>query len=668
VKQHSGPKTAWLLCATLVVLTLWAFMAAPGNGLVAYDDVTFVTGNIHIQRGLTWDGAIWAFKDADADYWHPVTWLSYMLDWQLFGANPAGHHLGSVLLHVANTLLVFWVFRKMTGALWCSFFVAALFAVHPLHVESVAWVAERKDVLSAFFFLLTLLAYAEYVSSGGGRVAKGKEPSGQNAKLFYLLSLICFVLALLSKPMVVTLPFVLLLLDYWPLKRGARDEGRGTSQTPPGASYGSRLTHHRPQLALFLLWEKLPFFAGAAALSVATFIIQRNQGGMPVTWSLIERVENAAVAYCRYLGKLMWPVNLCCLYPLPGRWPFQTIAGASLLLLCISALAWVARRSHPYLAIGWCWFLGMLVPTIGLVQVGVQAMADRYSYLPAIGIFLGLTWGAGELAARWRFLRVPLMVAGVVVVVVCASLARVQTGYWKDTETLFRHALALTKNNYVAHHGLGVGLEEKGHLDEAIDQYEEALKLNPNYVEAHYRLGAALAQQGSIYGAMREYQAALEIRPDYPEAHNSLGIALMRQGRVQEAIAEYERALESRPDFPDALSNLGVALGREGRLTEAIQQFEQAARLQPGSAEIRYDLGNALFRGGRLDEAIEEFYQALRLNPGHVEAHNNLGVALTRRGRLDEAIDQFQEALQLKPDHAGAQTNLAVALGMKKRQ
>ena len=631
----------WPLCVLLGVLVLWTFLPALRNDFVWYDDGVYVTENRHVQQGLTWETFRWAFHSTEGgNYLHPLTWLSHILDCQLFGLKPWGHHLTSVLLHTANAVLVFLVFRRLTGATWRSLCLAALFGLHPLRVESVAWVAERKDVLSTFFGLLALLSYAHYAqgrSKAEGRGTRGEGPDsgaiagglaldsrllsgaksrfiGRRLTLDYGLTLFFFACGLMSKPMVVTLPFVLLLLDYWPLQRIGR-----------AAIHDSRFTIWR------LVREKVPFFILAAVASVAAFIVQKHGGAMMVGLPFVARLENALVSYCRYLGRLFWPVKLAVFYPHPGHWPTTVVLLSGFLLAGISVLVIALRRQRPYLLIGWFWFLGTLVPVIGLVQVGDQAMADRYSYVPFIGLFVILIWSALELTRHWRYQAASLSAAATAVVILCMALTRQQIGYWKDSEALFRHAITVTENNHVAHFNLGVVLGKQGRLDEAISQFQAALRSQPGYIDAH----------------------------------NNLGIVLARTGRLDEAVNQYREALRLKPDFFEARCNLGIALGRKGQLDEAISQFQEALKLAPHSADIRVNLGTALYQNGRLDEAISEFKEASRLDPDSAEAHNNLGVLLVRQGRFDEAIGQFQQALRLKSDYGEAYSNLAAAQRMK---
>jgi tetratricopeptide (TPR) repeat protein len=631
----------------------------------------YVTGNSHVQQGLSWKNVEWAFSNSDGGNWHPITWFSHMVDCQLFGLAPWGHHFVSVLFHGLNAVLVFLVLRSLTGtgssgtgATWPSFILAALFALHPLRVESVAWVAERKDVLSAYFALLTLLAYAEYVSSVECRRERNSEirnpksegiPNPEKRRYFavrtphsaflYLIVLFLFALGLMSKPMLVTLPFVLLLLDYWPLRRW-------------------EVQSVKP--AVRLLVEKIPFFVLTAIFSVITIVVQRKEGAMTLAIPFVGRVENAVVSFCRYIGKTFYPDHLAFFYPYESRWPFVAIVSAAVLLGAISILAIYRRRQRPCLLIGWLWFVGTLIPVIGLIQVGEQALADRYTYIPSIGLLLALVWGAHELTRHWKFQRSILGLFAAALALVCALKARHQIGIWKNDEVLFTHAIAVTRGNYIAYNNLGATFERQGRWEEAAAQFRRAIAEKPDYAQAHKNLGIVFERQGQPGRAIEKYREAIRLNPSYAEPHNALGALFTAQGRVDEAIEEFQKALRLKPDYADAHFNLGSVYGRKGLLDEAIREYQAVLEVQPNRADVHNNLGVALDNKGRIDDAIGEYVEAIELEPGYARARFNLGVALSRKGALAPAIEQFQEALRLRPDYKEARTNLNALLEMRR--
>lgn len=618
-----------VLGLALLALTFWAFLPGVDSDFVRYDDIDYVTSNDAVQRGLSWDGVRWAFSSTMAANWHPLTWLSHMLDCQLFGLNPAGHHLTSILLHALNTLLVFVLLRCLTEATWRSFLVAACFGWHPLRVESVAWVAERKDVLCTLFWLLTLWAYGRFTQC---KIQNEKFPSRQHA--WYGLALACFACGLMSKPMIVTLPFVLLLLDFWPLARW------------------------RQQQWSVLVLEKAPFFLLSAIASAVTFFVQREGGAVDAVMPIPYRLSNALIAGVRYLGKLFWPVDLAFFYPLPPHWPALAVGLAGLTLLGISVLAVTLRHRTPSLIMGWLWFLGTLVPVIGLVQVGQQSIADRYTYIPSLGIWIALVWALHQFVAERSALTRAANLAAGVALLFCLLLTRQQTRHWKNAESLARHALAVTRDNHLAHDLLGEVFEERGQYDDALRERMETLRLQPNYAPAHNNLGIAFQKRNRLPEAIGHFQQALRLRPRYPEANYNLGAAFEKADRPNDAIREYEHAIALRPDYSDAHYNLGRLLGRLGRFEDAIIQFQETLRINPNAADAFNNLGVTLDRLGRSGEAIIQYQQAIRVQPDSARAHFNLGVALAGAGRLAEAGQQFEAALELKPDYAEAQTNL----------
>jgi len=643
---------AWLPAMLLALAIIVLYWPATHHDFINYDDDIYVTSNVHVQNGLTLESIQWAFLNPVSANWHPLTMLSHMLDCQIFGLHAWGHHLINVLLHAANTALVFLLFRRMTGAVWRSLILAALFGLHPLRVESVAWVAERKDVLSGFFGFLSLLFYARY--------AQGVESGIQNPEsriqkvevshisFSYWLSLLFLAFGLMSKAMLVTWPFVMMLLDYWPLKRIS--------------SFRFPISGLKP-----LLLEKIPFFALATAASVITFVVQKNGGAVKTVENFPpgERVGNALVSYCRYLGKTFWPTDLAVFYPHPRHWPVAEVLLAGVLLAGISVLFFMKRRQHPFLLVGWLWFIGTLVPVIGLVQVGEQAMADRYTYIPSLGLLIVSIWGVCELTRRWRYRVMALSATGVAAILLCFALTREQLGYWQDSETLFREALAVTENNHLAHCALGTVLLNKSQLDEAISRFHEAIRLKPDYAEAYNNLGIALGRKGQMDEAVSQFQEAIRLRPDDPRAHYNLGNALFTKGQIDEAISQYEEAIRLKPDHVDAHNSLGIALGRKGQMDDAISQFREAIHLKPDDAEAHFNLGTGFLNKGRTDDAISQFREAISLKSDYADARNNLGTALLNKGQTDEAIGQYQEAIRLKPDFVEAHISLGTALKEK---
>ena len=628
-----NPYAAMAVCGLLLLAVALVFGQMVRHEFVNFDDQSYVYENLHVQNGVTPQGLVWAFTNFCANNWHPLTWLSHMLDVQAYGLWAGGHHLTNVLLHATSVIVLFLVLRQMTGRLWPSALVAALFAIHPLHVESVAWVAERKDVLSGLFFALTLAAYLGYV----------RRPF---SVLRYLLVVVCFALGLLSKPMLVTLPLVLLLLDYWPLGRfGA-----------------TRLGALRSGL-LRLIVEKIPLLLLAAASCVATLMAQASAMVTLERLPFGYRAANALVSYVAYLGQSLWPTGLAIFYPHPqDALSWWTVGGCLLLLVSVSTVVVMGRRSRPYLLVGWLWYLGMLVPVIGLVQVGAQIRADRYMYLPLIGPSLALAWTTMEFAASSFVRRWLCGTAWLLALVSLAGLSWQQASTWRDSETLWTHALTCTTRNGLAHNNLGVTLSGRGQVDSAIAHYQQALEIKPDYAEGHYNLGNALAGRGRVDSAVAHYRQALEVKPDYAEACNNLGNALAGRGQIDSAITYYRKTLEIKPDYAEAHYNLGIALAGRGQIDSAIAHYQQALEIKPDDAEVHNHLADALAGRGQVDEAIGHYQKALEIKPNYAEALYNLANALAGRGRVDEAIAHYRKALEVRPDCVEAHNNLAVAL------
>jgi tetratricopeptide (TPR) repeat protein len=661
--------------AILFAATFCLFSRALENDFVNYDDPDYVTANAHVKAGLTAAGMKWAFLSGEASNWHPVTWWSHMLDASLFGARPAGHHATSVFLHAVNAVLVFRVFGQMTGAWWTSAALAALFAWHPLRVESVAWVAERKDVLSGMFWWLALWGYVEYAQRRSGVKDHGR------AWIFYLLSLFALGVGLMTKPMLVTLPCVLLLLDYWPLERFGR---------------GASATNHRSILPRLVL-EKVPFFALAIGSSVVTYLVQKGGGSVSMALSLEARLANAVVAVARYLGKFFWPADLAVLYPHPARWALGIVAVSAIVVIGLSALAWQQRRRRPWIPVGWLWFLGTLVPVIGLVQVGLQSMADRYTYVPIIGVQVAVLWIVREGMPSPASRRTGI-VAGSIALAASSVLTWRQLGVWKNSFTLFDQAIAVTERNYLAHDNRGLFLVRAGKVEEGMADYRRALAINPVYLNAHNNLGYALAGQGRFAEAIPEYRAALRENPEHLEVRNNLANALSDVGQLAEAMEHYEFVLARHPDHVNALNGSAVVLAMQQRVPEAKARLERSLRLDPDNPSAHNNIANVCSMLGELDEAIRHYGRAAELNPTDAhplmlmgtlqlqqekfaaaagsldravtlkplnpDAHAHLGLAYARLGRREDAVRALRTALQQDPQHAQAKAWLDAVTAM----
>ena len=633
----------------LTLVTLIVYGSVARNDFVNYDDPDYITSNSHVQTGLSWGNVSWAFTACYASNWHPLTWLSHILDHEWFGNRPGPQHLVNLGFHLANTALLFLLLRRVTGAQWRSAAVAGLFALHPLHVESVAWLSERKDVLSTLFFLLTLGKYVRYAQSVSGN-KRGEYTPGAHSEVIgrraralnYSLALLFFTLGLMSKPMLVTVPFLLLLFDYWPLARF------------------SFKTKSELRLVSRLLLEKVPFLVLAIASCVITYVAQERGGAVSTTLALNGRLANAVVSYARYLWKTLYPVDLSVLYPHPGYWPAASVVASACVFLTVSALVLWQVRVRPYLFVGWAWFVGALVPAIGIVQVGIQAMADRYTYLPLIGLFIALVWGLGDLPASGGRRRRLLGACAAISLFGCAALTVRQVHFWRNSATLFQRAVRVTPNNYLAYNNLGFYLSGQGNAAAAMTNYVEALRIKPDYEDALNNLGYALAGMKRYPEAIGYYERALQTRPDQVEVRNNLGNALSELGKLDAAIEQYHLVLRTSPEHADAHNNLGIALAMQGKLDEAIPHFQAAIRFKPSYASAHSNLGNAYAVQHRLAEAIREYQISLDLNPNDAQAYNNLGNALTEQGKLDEAIGQYTQALALNANNPEARLNLGM--------
>lgn len=707
------PFLTLLVCVLLFAGTVFLFSRSLDYGFLNYDDPSYITNNAHVRAGLTASSIAWAFAGA-ADYWHPLTWLSHMLDWELYDQVGFGHHLTSTLWHALNAALVFLVFRRLTGAFWASAFAAALFAWHPLRVESVVWITERKDVMSGCFFLLTLWAYAAY--------AERRRTAG-HARRLYVLTLALFLFGLMSKPMLVSLPLVLLLLDVWPLQRLPAADPSGSPLRTLAARW------------LPLLREKIPFFALSAIISVVTILMQTSFGAFTLPLPLAARLANAVVSYVRYLGKFLWPAELAVFYPHPGTWPVLVVLAALALLTLLTFLAWRQRPRRPWLLIGWLWFLVVLLPAIGILQVGQQAMADRYTYLSILGLQLALVWSLRDLLAR-PALRTATSFAAGVILIACLSRTWDQQATWRDSVALFRHAARVSENNDAAHgylaytlaglrrfdeaeteanralalnprndialfaladirerqdrveesvalfrqvldlkpdntlarFRLGIAVLRLGQRDEAVSHLTAAIHAQPSYVEAALRYGFETVRGGGAPAAAALFEAVLAVQPDHADAHLGLSLALPTLGRADEGFAHLRRSAELRPDVAPVQVEVGLALLARRAPADAATHFRQAVAASPNLAMAHFGLGRALDQLGQSADAVPHLEQALALAPENPAIQRAWAVSLARRGRFADAITHYQRALAHLPDDASLHAELGFALLLDKRR
>ncbi|MCX5847774.1 MAG: tetratricopeptide repeat protein [Deltaproteobacteria bacterium] len=603
----------------LAAATLGVYWQVQYHDFINYDDPAYVTSNRHVQTGLTISGISWALTTMDLSNWHPLTWLSHMADYHIFGLNPAGHHWTNLLFHLLNVILLFYIFNRFTGDMWKSTMVAALFAIHPLNVESVAWVSERKNVLSTFFWMLTILAYGYYAFN----------PHWKR----YVVVLVAFTLGLMAKPMLVTLPFVLLLFDWWPLRRTRFSLCDGDMQNPAGRwiSPGEGKTSVNR-----LLLEKIPLFILTIFSIIMTLKAASGQAIAAVeVLPMLSRIENAIISYVFYIGKMLWPEKLSIFYPYPPIRPLWQVFGAALLLAGITAAVIRKLKPYPYMAVGWFWYVGTLIPVIGLVQVGMQAMADRYMYVPMIGIFIMIAWGISDFFRSWSGRKMMLAVSSGVVLCLLMVCTFLQVQHWQNSVHLFRHAVSVTSGNFIAYNLLGNALRDTGQFEEAMTNYRQAIRVNPEFWPAYNNSGVALAAQGKYDDAIRSYSSA---------------IVLSR------------KAMAMSRDVAWIRFNLGDALMQTGSIDEAAFQFRQAGRLRPEVAVFHNGLGVALIRQGRYDEAVKEFRETIQLDPDHAGAHHNLAMVLSHQGNLQEAVVHFSEALRIQPDYGEARRNLQEVL------
>jgi protein O-mannosyl-transferase len=663
---ESHPK--WLvfgLCLLLAISVIAVYGQTVSFDFVDFDDSSYVSNNPKVPGGLTLDGIKWAFTKTYAGNWIPLIWLSLMFDKTVFGFWAGGFHLVNVAIHIANTILLFWVLKRYSKALWASFFVAALFALHPLHVESVAWVTERKDVLSTLFWMLTMLAYLRFVE--------------KRTVWRYTIILVFFAIGLMAKPMLVTLPFVLLIMDYWPLRRLWPEEGIGVG-------------------VFRLILEKLPLLALSAISSAVTSVAQKTSMANLSVFSLDYRICNTLVSYCDYILKMFRPVDLAVFYPHPsGGIAVWKIAASAAALLAITVVVLLLRR-HRYLLAGWLWYLGTLVPVIGLVQVGRQAMADRYVYIPMTGLFIMLVWLAGDIIGRWRYKTILAGIGGTALIIAMGILTFWQVGYWRDTISLFTHTAAVTTDNYLAYSVLGTRFAQKGDLDRARSEIEKAMKFNVNEIDVLYNIAKVLTvlgrtdeaieyygrilatttgdadtyialaametERGNFARAADIYRKGLGFNPENGDLHGRLGSLLLQTGLVDEAIKELETAVKLKADSA-IYGNLGMALLSKGQQERAKECYEKAIKINPANAQAHYNLGNIFLAQDLPAKAVSEYEMAIKAKPNYAKAYGNLGAAFTQMGQTDKAVGGFRRAVELDSNNVDAHFNLAMALSGK---
>lgn len=660
-----------LICLALVILAVIAFSPIKDAGFINFDDNIYVYENAFIKSGLNGDSIQQAFSFEMAKksgHWHPVTWLSWLIDHSLFGLNPWGYHLINLLLHILNTVLLFLILRRMTKAIWPCAFVAALFAIHPLHVESVAWVTERKDVLSTFFWMLTIGAYSYYVE--------------QREFKRYVFVLLFFVLGLMSKSMLVTLPFVLLLLDYWPLNRFSeimperkiqpeglkpvisdkqrkksrkkaveKDFVKGTPEVEKPAAFEPKF---KWSLIYPLLLEKIPLFLLSILSSIASYIAAESVG----TVAFIEmlpldvRIGNAFVSYVAYVGKMILPINLAIFYPHPERVILWQVLGAVSLLIAITmAVFWMFKRG-PYLITGWLWYLGTLVPVIGIVQAGVQAMADRYTYIPLIGLFIILAWSVPELLKKWEYRKEILWGLSGLCILCLSVVTWMQVGYWSDSVALFSHTLKITDNNWLIYNSRGNAYYDLGNYRLAVDDFDKAIEFKPDYATAYSNRGAVYNHLGNYKKAIEDFDRAIKIKPIYAEAYNNRGSAHKGLGNYKQAIEDFRKAIEIEPDIAEFYKNRGVVYIHLGYYQQAIEDCNRALEMQPAYAEAHFNRGNAYFTLGNYRQAIEDYNRTTEIRPDFADAYNNRGLAYAGLGDQKQAVNDLKAAARLGDERA----------------
>ena len=611
-----------LVCLFLVLSILYVYWQVRHFSFLNYDDPQYVTANYDVQAGLTFESIRWSLTATQASNWHPLTWLSHMLDCQIYGLDPGRHHLTNLLFHILNTLLLFLVFKKMTGAIWKSAFVAALFALHPLHVESVAWVSERKDVLSVFFGMLTLWSYSRYVETS--RLDK------------YLLLILFYILSLMAKPMLVTLPFVLLLLDYWPLRRFQLKSSDNENVAIQRSFYFG------------LIREKIPLFLLSTASCVVTYLVQKSGGAVDSLAAIPfhVRIANALVSYVSYIGKMIWPHNLAVLYPYQKSITLWKIAGAGLLLVIISVFVFRMLRTKPYLSVGWLWYLGTLVPVIGIVQVGSQALADRYTYVPLIGIFIMITWGISDWVSKKHYGKIGLFTVAAFILSILMTTSRLQVKYWSNSVALFDHAINVTGANCNAQLNLGEALAAQGKIEKAVEHYKTALKIKPDLAGAHLNMGVYFRREGKLDDAINHFSKVLHGKSDdTATAQCELGDTLEKKGDLSRAVTHYLEAIKIRPGYAKAYNNLGVILASQNKVKAAIVFLSKALQINPGYSGAYFNLGKIYFNLNDPEKAIFQYKKALQFDPNMIQALYHL--SWMRATHEDKKYRNGKEAVEL---------------------
>jgi len=604
---HTRYPSKLLICLCLLGAIFVAYGQVINFDFVGFDDELYVTANRHVQSGISLEGIAWAFRTTLGS-WHPLTWLSHMLDCQLYGLAPFGHHLFNLLFHILNSFLLFWILQQMTGALWRSAFVAGLFALHPLHVESVAWVASRKDLLSTFFFFLSVAAYYQYAQ--------------KRKMLNYMAVVILLIMGLMAKPMLVTFPFVLLLLDYWPL--GRLQDG----QHPYHSNTIEDIKRYSKQF-LRLVWEKIPLFITVGFASVVTYISQHHDGAVvPLdVFSPGVRIANAIVAYATYVIKTIYPIRLSVFYPHPGNsLPSWQVLGAALLIAAMIFFTIRSARRHPYVLVGLFWYLGTLVPVIGIVQVGAHAMADRYTYIPLIGLFIIVAWGLSDLLGKLKYQKHIFVGAAIIILSVITALTYFQVRHWENEVTLFKQAIRINPDNSLAHTNIAIALSEAGKFNEAEFHLKEVLRINPQNAKAEFYLGNVMYATGNFDKAAFYYRQTLKIKPVYSGAHNNLAKLLYHQGDLDAAAMHMAEAIRINPRDADAQNNFAIIKSAQGKTEEAIFHYTEAIKIKPDYAAAYYQIGIILARQGKVKKADIFFAKAIQLNPMYAEDKKQLKI------------------------------------------